>query len=143
MYDKAHSNRDENTRREDLLRRFLDGLYDEKARFQVEYVKEPRDIDEAVYQVVDFQETSNRPLYNEGNGDRRGKKHARAFTYVSTEYEYSDYEGDKVEQRRKLKKNRVVHKAGNSQTSPSSKQAHENQSDQSGSKAAVREDGSF
>ena len=85
-----------------MLRRFLDGLYDEKARFQVEYVKEPRDIDEAVYQVVDFQETRNRPLYNESNGDRRGKKHARAVTYVSTEYEDSDYEGDNVEQRRKL-----------------------------------------
>lgn len=143
LYDKAHSNRDENTRREDLLRRFLDGLYDEKARFQVEYVKEPRDIDEAVYQVVDFQETRNRPLYNEGNGDRRGKKHARAVTYVSTEYEDSDYEGDNVEQRRKLKKNRVVRKAGNSQTSPSSKQAQDNQSDQSGSKDAVRVDGSL
>ena len=72
LYDKAHSNRDDNTRREDLLRIFLDELhvYDEKARFQVEYNKEPRDIDEAVYQVVDFQETRNRPLYNEGNGDR-------------------------------------------------------------------------
>ena len=143
LYDKAHSNRDENTRREDLLRRFLDGLYDEKARFQVEYVKEPRDIDEAVYQVVDFQETRNRPLYNEGNDDRRGKKHARAVTYVSTEYGDSDYEGDNVEQRRKLKKNRVVRKAGNSQTSPSSKQAQDNQSDQSGSKDAVRVDGSL
>ena len=67
MYDNAHSNRDENTRREDLLRRFLNGLYDEKARFQVEYVKEPRDLDEAVYQVVDFQETCNIPFYNEAN----------------------------------------------------------------------------
>ena len=82
----AHSNRDENTRQEDLLWRFFDGLYDQKARFQVEYVKEPRDIDEAVYQVIDFQETRNHHLYNEGNGDRRGKKHARAATYVSTEY---------------------------------------------------------
>ena len=93
MYDKANSNRDENTRQEDLLRRIFDGLYDKKARFQVEYVKEPRDIDEAVYQVIDFQETCNHPLYNEGNGDRRGKKHACAATYVSTEYEDSDYEG--------------------------------------------------
>ena len=113
MYDKAHSNRDENTRQEDLLWRFFDGLYNQKARFQVEYVKEPRDIDEAVYQVVDFQETRNPPLYNEGNGDRRGKKHACAATYVSTEYEDSDYDGDNVEQRCKLMKNRVVRKAGN------------------------------
>ena len=55
-----------------------------------------------MYQVVDFQETRNRPLYNEGNGYSRGKKHACAVTYVSTEYEDSDYEGDHVEQRRKL-----------------------------------------
>ena len=48
LYDKAHANRDEGTRRKDLLRRFLDGLFDEKARFQVEYIKEPRDIDETV-----------------------------------------------------------------------------------------------
>ncbi|KAL3864531.1 hypothetical protein ACJMK2_006205 [Sinanodonta woodiana] len=31
--------RDRKTRREDLLRRFLDGLHDEDARFQVEYIK--------------------------------------------------------------------------------------------------------
>ena len=73
LYDKAHANRDEETRREDLLRKFLDGLYDGKARFQVEYVKEPRDIDEAVYQVVDFQETRHRPLMGDASSDRRGK----------------------------------------------------------------------
>ena len=65
LYDKAHANRDEGTRREDLLRRFLDGLFDEKARFQVEYIREPRDIDEAVYQVVDFLDTRHRPLMGE------------------------------------------------------------------------------
>ena len=29
LYDKAHSNRDSETRREDLLRHFLDGILDE------------------------------------------------------------------------------------------------------------------
>ena len=38
LYDRAYSQRDSETRQEDLLRRFLDGLYDAKARFQVEYV---------------------------------------------------------------------------------------------------------
>lgn len=57
LYDKAHARRDKETRREDLLRRFLDGLLDEKARFHVEFVKEPNNIDEAVFQVVSFQET--------------------------------------------------------------------------------------
>ena len=76
LYDKAHANRDEHRKQEDLLRRFLDGLYDNKARFQEEYVKEPRDINEAVFQVADFQETRHRPLLNEGNCEKKGKKHA-------------------------------------------------------------------
>ena len=51
-------------------------MYDNKARFQVEYVKEPRDIDEAVFQVVDFQETRHRHLLNEVNCEKRRNKHA-------------------------------------------------------------------
>jgi hypothetical protein len=60
LYDKAHSNRDSKTRQEDLLRRFLDGLNNEKARFHVEFVKDPKNIDEAVYAAVCFQETKQR-----------------------------------------------------------------------------------
>lgn len=60
LYDKAHVRRDTETRREDLLRRFLDGLIDDKARFHVEFIKEPNDIDEAVYQVVCFQQTKQK-----------------------------------------------------------------------------------
>ena len=86
MYDKAHANRDEETRREDLLRKFLDG-------FQVEYIKEPRDIDEAVYQVVDFQETRHRPLMTDSSSDRRGKKHVRSVSFAATDCEDSDDEG--------------------------------------------------
>ena len=57
LYDKAHAKRDKQTRQEDLLRRFLDGLNDDKARFHVEFIKEPKDIDEAVFYTVCFQET--------------------------------------------------------------------------------------
>ena len=57
LYDKAHPNRDRQTRTEDLLRRFLDGLRDEGASFQVEYVKEPADINVAVNEVINFMET--------------------------------------------------------------------------------------
>lgn len=60
LYDKAHVRRDTETRCEDLLRRFLDGLVDDKARFHVEFIKEPTDIDEAVYQVVCFQQTKQK-----------------------------------------------------------------------------------
>ena len=62
--------------REDLLRRFLDGLYDDKARFQVEYVKEPKTIDEAVFFVVDFEETRRKPVYSEGQ-DKKYKRPVR------------------------------------------------------------------
>ena len=124
LYDKAHANRDEHTRQEDLLRRFLDGLYDNKARFQVEYVKEPRDIDEAVFQVVDFQETRHRPLLNEGNCEKRGKKHVRSVNYVMTEYEDSDLEiegGDSHNKRVKHKKSNIARKAGSSLSLPTGK----------------------
>ena len=60
LYDKALVRRDTETRREDLLRRFLDGLVDDKARFLVEFIKEPTNIDDAVYQVVCFQQTKQK-----------------------------------------------------------------------------------
>jgi len=49
LYDKAHKQRDRSTRDEDLVRRFLDGLVDQGVKFEVEYHKEPRNIDEAVF----------------------------------------------------------------------------------------------
>jgi hypothetical protein len=52
LYDRAHCGRDGRTRDEDLVRRFLDGLYDEEIRFEVEFNKEPRTIDEALYHAV-------------------------------------------------------------------------------------------
>ena len=60
LYTKAHSFRDEKTRQEDLVRRFLDGLRDSDARFEIEYNKEPEDIDEAVYHTVNFVQTKHR-----------------------------------------------------------------------------------
>ena len=56
LYDCAHGLRDQETRREDLIRRFLDGVLDEEASFQVEYIKTPKSIDEAVYELVNFRE---------------------------------------------------------------------------------------
>ena len=81
LYDKAHANRDRQTRHEDLLRKFLDGLYDERARFHVEFVKEPCDIDQAVFEVVNFQETRRRPLVKE-NADGRPRRAAHAVREV-------------------------------------------------------------
>ena len=58
LYDKGHTRRDTRTRNEDLLRRFMDGLLNEKASFHVEYIKGPTNIDEAAYEVIHFLETS-------------------------------------------------------------------------------------
>lgn len=54
LYAKAYKNRDSRTKREDLVRRFLDGMKDNEARFEIEFHKEPDDIDEAVYHAVNF-----------------------------------------------------------------------------------------
>ena len=56
LYDKAHKNRERNVRDEDLVRRFLDGLVDQEAKFKVEYHKEPKNIDAAVFHVVNLVE---------------------------------------------------------------------------------------
>lgn len=68
LYDKAHGYRDRRTRDEDLVRRFLDGLKDEELKFQVEYHKEPSNIDEAVFHVVNLIQTRNA-----SKSDRRNK----------------------------------------------------------------------
>ena len=44
-----------------MLRKFLTGLNDDKARFHVEYIKEPSDIDQAVFEVVNFLQTKRSP----------------------------------------------------------------------------------
>ena len=72
LYDKAHGYRDRVTRDEDLVRRFLDGLRDEEARFEIEFHKEPSTIDEAVFHVVHFVQTRSR-----GDYERRNNRGAR------------------------------------------------------------------
>ena len=79
LYDKAHADRDRCTRNEDLLRRFLDGLTDEQARFHVEYIKDPANIDVAVFEVVNFLETQNRMYFDEPY-DRRGPRKNNRYT---------------------------------------------------------------
>ena len=71
LYDKAHGYRDRKTRQEDLVRKFLDGLWDEDVRFAVEYQKEPEDIDEAVFHVVNFIQTKMSSKREEGDIRKR------------------------------------------------------------------------
>ena len=62
LYTKAYPKRQAETRKQDLIRKFLNGLYDDQARFHIEYVKDPSDIDEAVFEVVNFTEIQRRKI---------------------------------------------------------------------------------
>lgn len=64
LYDKAHAKRDAKTREEDLLRKFLDGISDTKASFHVEFAKDPSSIDEAVDEIINFQEVRKKQRGN-------------------------------------------------------------------------------
>lgn len=99
LYDKAHSNRDLETRQEDLLRRFLDGLSDERTRFQVEYVKEPDNIDQAVFEVVNFQETKRRPNGKEHETPNRPKRPTRRVQDDDEQCDSSNELDDETEDR--------------------------------------------
>ena len=88
LYDKAHPKRDKVTRQEDLLRRFLDGLLDDRIRTQVEYVKDPEDIDQAVMEVINFVETK-RTGYSH-DGEKRGR------VRVTHDDETSDDDDDRI-----------------------------------------------
>ena len=96
LYDKGYKYRDQRTRQEDLVRRFLDGLVDDEARFEVEYHKEPSTIDDAVYQVVNFLQTkhqSNSAPY----GERKMRKFVRRTTSPDDASDNEDFQADYYE----------------------------------------------
>ena len=92
LYDKAYPRRDKQTRQEDLLRRFLEGLAEEKISQTVEYVKNPEDIDRAVYEVVVLVESKNGGTRGD---ERRARRHGRTSmvpAYSSEDDLSDDYE---------------------------------------------------
>ena len=88
LYDKAYPRRDYETRTEDLVRKFFDGVNDEKARFHVEYVKEPTNIDEAVFEIVNFQEM--KPVFK----DNRNKEYR--YNQVMRMQDKSDFSDEEM-----------------------------------------------
>ena len=92
LYDKAHQGRDPQTREEDLVRRFLNGLKNEEARFEVEYNKEPTNINEAVFHVVNYIQT--RKSTHDTYSDKKYKKYVRRTSVESSEDEDSTVEND-------------------------------------------------
>ena len=130
LYSKAYQQRDAKTRQEDLVRKFLDGLKDNDARFEIEYNKEPEDIDEAVYHAVNFIQTKRR---NKSDTflDRKLKKYARRATeekYYDTDEECcSDTEEPEHVYRVPQKSERPVTKNPKSQEAKSEKDESESE----------------
>ncbi|MCG8112821.1 MAG: hypothetical protein N0E59_18855 [Candidatus Thiodiazotropha taylori] len=93
LYSKAYKSRDSTTRQEDLVRRFLDGLKDSDASFEIEFHKEPDDIDEAVFHAVNFIQTKRRSQ-TDSYQDRKSKRYARRASPESDQENDSEIEND-------------------------------------------------
>ena len=101
LYDKAHVKCNPESRREGLLRRFLNGLTDDQAGFEVEYHKDPSNIDEAVSHVVNYMEARKAPNVHElGDGDKIRRKNVTFHNHDSVDSD-SDF---KIEMHLRLKK---------------------------------------
>lgn len=96
LYDKAHVNRDPETRREDLLRRFFDGLSNERASFEVEFHKEPLNIDQAVFHVVNFEEIKHKSHHSD---DSSRHKKVRRSRHESDSWSNDTDENDDIDER--------------------------------------------
>jgi hypothetical protein len=96
LYDKAHTRRDPETRQHDLLRRFLDGLQDESARFEIEYFKTPNDIDEAVSLTVEYLETRKIVTGETDQEEGRRPRKAKVAVVEAVEERPSDEDSEAV-----------------------------------------------
>ena len=98
IYDKAYARRDPRTRKEDLLTKFLDGLQDTEAAFHIEFVKDPKDIDTAVNEVINFQEV----FRNEARAMRTVDIITESAGYQSSDKEYDLMMGKNPEPPQKI-----------------------------------------
>lgn len=89
LYDRAHRGRDRFTRDQDLVRQFLNGLYDESIRCEIEFNKDPYNIDEAVYHAVNLIQ-----IRSSIKKDKRGRQDTRRAVEV---YGELDEEIEEVE----------------------------------------------
>ena len=74
LYNKAFPDRDRRIRDQDLLRRFLDGLQDNDARFHIEFVKDPQDIEDAEIECIKFFQARSGPRVSHGDGEDRPQR---------------------------------------------------------------------
>lgn len=85
LYYKAHVNRNPKISYEALFRRFLNGLDDDRVRFEVKYHKDLADIGETVSQAINHMnpEKKNLHAYELTAGGRARKENVHFFS-VST-----------------------------------------------------------
>ncbi|XP_062574023.1 uncharacterized protein LOC134235877 [Saccostrea cucullata] len=84
LYDWAHPSRDASTRQEDLISKFLQGLWDSKARQYIELHKEPSTIEEAVQQVAAYMSvTSNLTTNEERHTIRQAKPYGKGDNHYT------------------------------------------------------------
>jgi len=81
LYDEAHPFRVRFIRDEDLVRKFMVGLHDQEARFEIEFNKEPTNIEDAVFHAVSYQQLSRA----RSGADWRQRKPTRRTTDSSWE----------------------------------------------------------
>jgi hypothetical protein len=68
LYRKAYPNRDNLTKQQDLVSRFLLGLSNEKARIHVELNRDPQTIEEATECVIEYEEATRYPRAEDESG---------------------------------------------------------------------------
>ena len=80
LHGKAWPKRNTESTEEDLLQRFMNGLLDKKAKQQVEFVKNPTNIDNALNEVVKYREACQVSLK-----DMSTRRHPQRVARTSTE----------------------------------------------------------
>ena len=80
LHGKAWPKRNTESTEEDLLQRFMNGLLDKKAKQQVEFVKSPTNIDNALDEVVKYREARQVSLK-----DMSTRRHPQRVARTSTE----------------------------------------------------------
>ena len=80
LHGKAWPKRNTESTEEDLLQRFMNGLLDKKAKEQVEFVKNPTNIDNALDEVVKYREARQVSLK-----DMSTRRHPQRVARTSTE----------------------------------------------------------
>lgn len=102
LYSKAFPNRDQRTKQEDLVSRFLLGLANEKSRIHVELNRDPKTIEEATEFVVEYEAVTG---FSQTDGNMSHKKPVRQVKNSNSTPDTSE----KVSQADKGKQREATH----------------------------------